>query len=257
MKLRPIIKCQGSKHHLTNWIIDYFPKDYEKMVYVEPFLGGGSVLLNKEPSVMEIANDSDASIVAIMKSVRDEVDEFCKLLKKTRYTEGVFFGEMARQQAGLDQLEYAYNEFVVRKMSRGGMKKAFTSSKNTSATRENTSWKTTITSLPKIATRIENVYLLNKNAVEVIAAFNSPDTLLYIDPPEIPSGTTPLGMDEMSTDQHADLIDLLLRFRGKVIVSGYSSTLYNRGLVGWRSFKVKNQDKTKPNKTEAVWLNYK
>ena len=35
-----------------------FPKDYEKMIYVEPFVGAGHVLYGKKKSEVEIINDN-------------------------------------------------------------------------------------------------------------------------------------------------------------------------------------------------------
>lgn len=51
MKVKqPLIKIHGGKWYLADWIISLFPVNYQYMVYCEPFLGGGSVLLKKEKS---------------------------------------------------------------------------------------------------------------------------------------------------------------------------------------------------------------
>ena len=40
----------GGKTKLVEKILSVFPKDYEDMIYVEPFIGGGSILYNKKLS---------------------------------------------------------------------------------------------------------------------------------------------------------------------------------------------------------------
>ena len=49
--MKPLLKYHGGKHYLKDFIISNFPAGYENMVYVEPFLGGGSILLNKKKSM--------------------------------------------------------------------------------------------------------------------------------------------------------------------------------------------------------------
>ena len=90
MKLKPIMKLNDSKSHLVPWILDKFPEGYRGMTYLEPFLGAGSVLLNKDPSVEEVANDIDAVMVDLWRAVRDEPKEFVSKTKRMEYKESTF-----------------------------------------------------------------------------------------------------------------------------------------------------------------------
>src|SRR3989304_7743689 len=89
-KLRPVIKTHGGKYYLANWIIENFPEDYQQMTYCEPYLGGGSVFLNKDPSKEEIINDNDKKIASIFKALRDEPGEIVGRIKRTKYKEETF-----------------------------------------------------------------------------------------------------------------------------------------------------------------------
>ena len=66
-KIRPPIKCHGGKYYLARRIASLFPWH---SVYVEPFLGGGSVLLNKRPSSLEIACDVNPQLMVIWNQLK-------------------------------------------------------------------------------------------------------------------------------------------------------------------------------------------
>ena len=60
MTLTQPIKWHGGKHYLAAKIINLMP---EHIHFVEPFFGGGSVLLEKDPTgVSEVVNDIDGEL---------------------------------------------------------------------------------------------------------------------------------------------------------------------------------------------------
>ena len=65
----------------------------------------------------------------------------------------------------------------------------------------------------------------------------------------------------MSDDDHRELLAVLLRVRGKVILSGYANDLYNRTLAGWPWREVSQPNhagggKKKRRMTEVLWWNF-
>jgi len=266
-KLRPVVKIHGGKYYLASWIIENFPAEYQKYDYLEPFCGAASVLLNKDKptSGIEVINDTNVGLIQIFRALRDEPTHFVKKLKKTRYSEHVFERELTTKRESEDYIDHAFNEFVLRRMSRGGLKKAFAWSERLRGGQPGdvNAWKTMLKELPDTADRISEVKILNEKAVKVIRAFDSENTLCYCDPPYLHNTrvSTKAYEDEMTDDDHIALADALNKFRGKVVISGYQSMLYKRLYADWKCVKKQvanhsSQQKTKSVKVECIWTNY-
>lgn len=267
-KIRPVVKTHGGKYYLASWIIENFPPNYEELTYIEPMCAGASVFLNKKQSKEEILNDLDKGVISILKSLRDEPKEFIDRVKRIRYTERAF--KMAQNKATtsiLDYVDQAINEYMLRRMSRGGMKKAFAWSERKRGGKPGdvNAWETIIDELPFVAERLSKTTILNTSVFNVFQNWDEEDSLTYLDPPYLPNtreqNSTQIYDYEMSVDDHITLLNMAKNARGKVIISGYSSPLYSRNLKGWR-VKKKNvpnnsgQSKTKERRVEVLWMNY-
>ena len=262
--MRPPFKCHGGKSYLAKWIINHLPQNYQEMVYLEPFCGGASVLLNKKPSAEEIINDLDENVVILLRVLRDQCTQFLRKIKRVGYRETNFDTALNRVEF-TNEFHRAINEFILRRMSRGGLKKAFAWSarKRGGQPGEINAWETIIDLIPAISTRLQNVIILNKRAIELLKLFDEPNVLCYCDPPylhetrESPDAYT----HEMLVDDHIALADVLNGFKGKVLLSGYPSRLYNKLYKTWRCEKKKianhaSQQKVKPIKMELLWMNF-
>lgn len=67
---RPILRYHGGKWKLAPWVISHFPPHRN---YVEPFGGGGSVLVRKPRTYGEVYNDLDAEVVNVFRCLQDPV----------------------------------------------------------------------------------------------------------------------------------------------------------------------------------------
>lgn len=79
--LKPVVKWVGGKRQLLSRILPLIPSS--PTLYVEPFLGGGAVLLSKRP-IHAAVNDSNAELINVYEVVRDEPDALLELLEEHR-----------------------------------------------------------------------------------------------------------------------------------------------------------------------------
>jgi DNA adenine methylase len=216
----------GSKSKLASRIVSQFPAH---QTYCEPFGGSAAVLLAKEPSKIEVYNDIDGELVNFFRVLRDP--ELCTKLhaaaENTLYARAEF--ELAKQKSE-DPVEAARRFLVRHRMSFGGNGEDWCYSVETS--RRGTAaairrWRWGIESLPAIHHRLKNVQIEFSDWRGVVARFDSPDTLFFLDPPYVPE-TRVAGTyrHELSQDDHRKLVACLLSVRGMVVLSAYAHETY-------------------------------
>ena len=69
----PILKWVGGKRQLLPVIHEYLPKISSTATYYEPFIGGGAVFFDLQPS-KAVINDINQELMNVYKVVRDDVD---------------------------------------------------------------------------------------------------------------------------------------------------------------------------------------
>lgn len=77
--LAPVLKWVGGKRQLLEKIKPLIPKTFT--TYVEPFLGGGAVLFDLQPS-KAIINDYNEELMNVYRVIKDNVDELLSLLEQ-------------------------------------------------------------------------------------------------------------------------------------------------------------------------------
>lgn len=261
---RPAVRWHGGKWMLAPWIISHFPPH---RVYVEPFGGGGSVLLRKEPSYAEVYNDLDGEIVNLFRVLRGpRADELVRAVALTAFARDEF---RLAYDAAADDVERARRLAVRSFMGFGSnghqRKTGFRANSNRSGTTPARDWSNYPDALALIVQRIKGapgadagIVIENRDAVQVMLAHDGPETLHYADPPYVTATRSDAGADyahEMSDEDHAALLDALCALRGMVILSGYPSSLYDERLRGWKRVqRAALADNAKP-RTEVLWIN--
>lgn len=255
---RPILRWHGGKWILAPWIIDHMP---EHRVYVEPFGGAASVLMRKPRSYAEIYNDLDDEVVNLFRVLRsDRAPDLIDQLRLTPFAQTEF--RSAHDKADCD-VERARRMIVRSFMGFGSnavhKKSGFRSNSNRSGTTPARDWVNYPDALAATVARLAGVVVLNRDALQVMAAHDGVRTLHYVDPPYLSETRKDAAADyahEMSDEQHDDLLAFLRTLKGRVIVSGYPSERYDDGLRGWRRVQRKALADGASPRVEVLWMNW-
>lgn len=259
---RPLVRYHGGKWRIAPWIISQLPTH---RTYVEPFGGGGSVLLRKPRSYAEVYNDLDGEIVNVFRMVRDRGAELVRAIELTPFSRTEF---VSSYEPSDDPLEQA-RRTVLRSFQGFGSAAAcgevsgFRANSNRSGTIPAHDWKNYPSALVKIVDRLRGVVIEQKDAVSVMLQHDGPDTVHYVDPPYVHStrsakvrgtGNRKSYKHEMTDTQHRDLADVLHNLQGMVLLSGYHSELYNDLYGDWRRIERHAHADGARDRVEVLWL---
>jgi DNA adenine methylase len=258
------LKWHGGKHYLAKRIIELMPAHVH---YVEPFFGGGSVLLSKSPDgVSEVVNDVHKELTNFWRVLQDD-ETFSKF---KRIADAIPFSKVEWDDAHAKStcpVQEAVNFFVRCRQSRAGKFDSFaTLSRNRTRRRMNeqaSSWLNAVEGLPAVAERMKRVVIMSEDAKKVIRSQDGKNTLFYLDPPYLHETrvTTADYEFEMSTEQHAELLETVDACEGSVLLSGYPNDLYDTRLRHWKTVDIvidnkASSAKKKPLQTERIWTNF-
>jgi DNA adenine methylase len=264
MPIRPPVKWHGGKRYLASRIIGHFP---QHRVYLEPFGGGASVLLNKAPVDVETYNDLDKRITRLFRVLREHGSTFVEQARFVLYSQ-IEFEDAGQYPPNATELQMAICDFIRWRQSFGGKGKSW--SYTTGRARggmagDVNAWWTAIEMLPEIIERLRRVQIICQPATEAIKRFDHKEGLIYCDPPYVHGTRSKGGTDvygvEMTDDDHQQLAKTLSKCKAKVVLSGYPSSLYDRLYKGWRTvdFDIANHaagGRSKARATERLWLNF-
>lgn len=264
----------GGKKYLVARLIPLIP---EHRVYVEVFGGGAALLLNKSPSPVEVYNDIDQSLVNFFRVLKhpekfERLLRFLALTPHSRYEHE--YACLHYSNPELDDVERAALFYIAVYQSMNGIPGSSWSRTTWESRRgmalKTSAWLGAVDRLPEIAERLLHVQIENRSFEDILAAYDTPDTFFYLDPPYLPDTRrqTNVYPHEMTIDQHIRMLELVQSVRGKVMLSGYPNPLYDRYLSGWctMDFQVACRSTVgataahgshrKSRRTERLWMNY-
>jgi len=266
-ELKSPIGWTGGKFYIADWIVNLMPRHE---IYVEPFFGAGWVFFRKPRVWIEVINDIDDRVYALFKVLSDGelFQEFVEKVWFVGASEKLYYEMLERlKDGGLGLVDKAVAFFYVNRFClSGNLSEQFLLWK---AYNKADAYERVKDRLLAMHRRLRGAAVLNRDWKEVVEKYDDERSLFYLDPPYVlstRSGSEGIYAGEMSDQEHEELVDICLRLKGKVILSGYQNEIYRRlEESGWirldkevslRS-RVVGKGEEKGKRVESVWLNYK
>ena len=263
--ITPPLKWHGGKHYLANDLVSMMPPHLH---YVEPFAGGLSVLLAKDAEgVSEVVNDIHHQLSNFWRVLQSEerFAYFARIIGCVPFSEYEWDTSLDVERHAT--VKEAVRFFIRCRQSMAGRMQSFAPlSRNRTRRGMNeqaSAWMSAVDGLAEVHARLRRVVVLNRPAIDVIPTQDGVNTLFYLDPPYLPeTRATPQAYEhEMTYTQHDELLAVIRAVSGKVMISGYDSSLYRTRLRLWnrREFNLPNNSAsgaTKERMTEVVWSNF-
>lgn len=254
---RPILRYHGGKWMLAEWVISHFPVH---KVYVEPFGGAASILLQKPRSYSEVYNDINGEVVNLFSVLRSNANELERQLRLTPYSRDEYDLSF---EVSLDQIEQARRTvtrgfLAMHPDSLAGVKVGFRSRcsgvRGTSFVQD---WQSLPDQVSLWSGRLQGVVIECLAADKLIEQHDGSNVLFYVDPP-YPQETRGGGRYrfEMSSEDHRRLAEVLRSVKGMVVLSGYPCELYDKELFpDWQRIERRALADGAKERTEVLWLN--
>jgi DNA adenine methylase len=169
----------GGKNRLAKQIIDIFPKH---KTYVEAFAGGAQVLFHKDPSDVEVLNDTYNEVVNFFRVCQSHHEELRRYLRFSLASRQWFALFQAQDPAHLTDIQRAARFFYLQKNAYAGL-----------VNKQNFSYSVTQPSgfnpdvLPDVLEqahkRLARVQIESLPYEDVLRRYDRAETLFYLDPP--------------------------------------------------------------------------
>lgn len=270
------IRYFGGKNSMASKILKYFPKEGSYNTYIEPFGGSfGVALHNTNIPPIEIYNDLDNNVYSLFRTLVDKemFTEFQKL------SDLIIYSEKVRKTFKQDLKEIPFNEydklsivhrafkfFYVNRTSRNGIGGfSINTCIRRNMSKSCSDMLSTIEGLPKLHDRLSKVIVTNQDGIKLINKYSQrEDVFIYAYPPYHQSTRTETRYNvDMNDDEQEKFIDECVNAKCKILISGYDCDAYKRleenGFykITFVVHTMSGNRKTKKDKIEYLWLNYK
>ena len=227
--MRGLIGRTGGKSKLKQRIRSMMPKH---TTYIEPFVGGGSVLfaVKSDPNIKEIINDKDKDIINIFLDVKKVGDKITSLPVVTKEQ----FNALKNKKSFSSPVERLKRNLILSKYSFRSDRRNYAPSKYKQLIERGGD---SSRSYDRYKERLKDTRILNQDYRTVIKKYDNPNALIYLDPPY---STAEAGNDYNNNDvKIEDIINLLKTVKGKFILS-YDNNETAKKLARDAGFKVMN-----------------
>jgi len=246
--LRAPFMYYGGKGNMLGKLLPLVPPGGKP--YCEPYCGAASLFFAREPAPVEVLNDLNEEIVNFFRCIQDK-EKFEELKHRIYWTlySRAEFEKAINIGKDADDVTRAWATFVKLNQSMphttecltvGDWSRNFITVGNMA---NNTSkWIMRQKLFDQWRERLMRVQIDCRDALEVIEYWDNPEAIFYVDPPYHPDTRKDTSVYSHETDEkhHEKLVELLLKCKGIVVLSGYDHEVYKPLTeAGWEKIEFK------------------
>lgn len=207
--LKPPIARMGGKSKLRKTIIEMIPKH---ICYVELFFGAGWVYFGKEPSEVEVINDTDKELINLFKMLKYHAPELERMLQYELSGRDLFNEYKNETIEHLTEIHRAVRFFYLinNSFASKGNDYGYGTTKKPSQKIFDTS------SLQDLRNRLKNTYIENLSFEKIIEKYDRPHTFFFCDPPYY---ETAGYKDKFGDNEQLLLREKLINLKGKFLLT--------------------------------------
>jgi DNA adenine methylase len=220
IKMRPPLTYYGGKQRLANEIISRIPPH---TLYASVFAGGAAEFFAKDPSEVEVLNDTNKELMNFYQVVKSKFIDLEKMIKISLHSRDLHrdAGVIYASPHLFTDIQRAWAVWILAAQSFSSMldgtwgydkKRNQTSSKIQSKK---------VTFTEEYAIRLQNVQLECADALYIIQSRDTPASFFYCDPPYFNSDCGHYG--GYTRGNFLRLLDQLTEIEGKFLLSSYPS----------------------------------
>lgn len=272
-----LIPYFGGSMHVASKILEYVylaSENFGLTRFGEVFGGGCRVLLNSPYFKEKYYNELDFGLCRLVSVVGNDsaCEQLIEFLKSMPYEKELFcYARDHREDPNLDPMIGAAFAYITATQSRVGAMKSFKSFTNPAAMQESINqYYAHIDNIRTCTSRLRGVQVTNQDfRMPLYEHITDEQSLFVIDPPFLPDTrlSAKVYKHELELEDHAELVELLLRAKFKAILCGYDTAEENplyRQLTfhGWQRISLGLQKvssssmKVKPTHTYYIWINF-
>lgn len=183
-RVKPLLRWPGGKLRLLKYLLPLIPGDAE--CYCEVFAGSAAVLLSKERHPVEVVNDLNGEIVALMRNAHFHLPALME--EMSWYIASRTDLHDFNKQPGLTEIQRAARFLLRNRISFGGGMKSFGVAKRAGSgvgfDRDAIG-----ESLEGVRKRLNKVVVENLPYERCLANYDAPTTVFFLDPPYVGDST--------------------------------------------------------------------
>lgn len=260
IRMKTPISYYGGKQKLCSLILDLIPTHN---LYCEPFVGGGAVFFGKEPSVVEVLNDTNKELINFYQVTQNHFLDLEKLIRSSLHSRRLHSDASAiyNNPHLFDEVRRAWAVWVMTSQSFGSIiDNSFGYDRKNNTTSLKIANKR-VSFTEQYTERLQNVQIECADAVYIIQTRDTKDSFFYVDPPYPNSNCG--HYSGYTVAMFEELLKVLCSIEGKFLLSSYPIDVLEkyRKKYGWFQRSVEqnvsvNKGSSGKKKIEVLTANF-